>query len=261
MRRFYSFKMAGSLLGVGLFFCCTASHAYEGKVFSLALGVKPATGTVIRGARTYDGIQFSPVIYLGFLDERIQIFGTSLELNDFVWPDKLRARTKIAALSDEPFIKTDGPPDIRASRPSSIEWTSRLELFLPSFQEAWLQLDLAFAQDVKAHKGSYLELSGRLTLARLWLENKKPLVEPQLFGTIGYGTKAHNSFWYGANTSGVSHSEVGISVVCPARIDRHFPVFRAYRYDVWGSPPSGPGLLLGHRAGYQVEATIAFGIF
>jgi len=255
------FKKAGFLLGAGFFLFCSNLHAYDGKLFSLALGAKASTGTVVRGARTYDGLQLSPVFYLGFFDERVQIFGTSLELNDFIWSDKLRARTKIGLLSDKPFLKFDGPTDIRASRPSSLEWTSRLELFLPSFEQTWFQLDLVFAHELKEHKGNYVELVGKLTLARLWLEKKLPLVEPQLFMAVGYGDKAHNSLWYGRPSGGSTHAEYGFSVVSPARIDRHYPIFRFYRYDVWGNPPTGPGLLLGHRSGYQLEAQIAFGIF
>lgn len=239
----------------------TPASAYDGKVVALALGAKFASGVLLRGARAYDGVQAAPLVYLGLFDERIQIFGTSLEFQSFLMEDKLRARTKIALFSDDPFLKLDGPVDIRSSRPSSLEWMSRLEWFLPSFKTPRFQLDLAYAHEFKEHKGNYLEATGKLTVARLFPEDGKPLVEPQIFGTIGYGDANHNSFWYAAGVgSGFTHVEYGLSIVAPARIDRHFPVFRVFRYELLGQRPIGPGSLVQQRSGFQVEATFAFGL-
>ena len=239
-----------------------AAWGYDGKVFSLALGAKVKSRLEQRGARTYDGVQLQPIVYAGFFDERIQIFGTSLEFLDFLGTRMLRGRTKLSSVSDDPFLKLAGPVDVRSSRPSTIEWMSRLELFLPSFDSPRVQLDLAYAKELKEHRGDYLELTARLTLARWFLEREKPLVEPQLFATFGFGDSRHNAFWYGAGAgAGASHVEYGLAVVSPARIDRHFPVFRFYRFDILRSPNIGPGQLVGQRGGFQVEATLAFGLW
>jgi len=239
----------------------TAS-AYDGKLFSLALGGKLGSGVVQRGARTYDGIQASPVIFLGFFDERVQLVGTSLEFQDFIVADIVRGRSKLSFISDDPFLKTAGAVDIRSSRPTTLEWMTRLELFLPSFATPWVQFDLAYARELKEHRGSYFELTGRATLARLFPEKGKARFEPQLFVTLGFGDTGHNDFWYGAGAgSGFTHVEYGIAVVAPARIDRHFPVFRFYRYDLLRTSAVGPGQLVAQTGGFQADAIFAFGIF
>ncbi len=240
---------------------CSAAPGYDGTLFSLAVGTKLGSGLVVRGARTYEGVQAAPIVYLGFFDERIQIFGTGLEFVDFLVGEQLRARTKISFFGDDPLLKTAGPPDIQSSRPTVLEWTTRVELFLPSFRNPIVSLDAAYARELKANQGNYAELGAKISVGRFFLEKERPRVEPQLFATLGYGDSRHNAFWYGAGKgAGFSHVEYGIAVVSPARIDRHFPVFRLFRFDVLGNPTSGPGMLLAQTGGWQVEATVAFGL-
>jgi hypothetical protein len=238
----------------------SSAFGYEGKVFSVALGAKLANDVVRRGARLYDGVQASPLLYLGLFDERVQFFLTSLELNDFVVADRIRARTKVSAVSDRPFLETSGPLTIRNARQTSWEWTSRIETFFPSFQETWGQIDLAYAKDLKAHGGHALELTGRLTLARLKFEKEKPLFQPQAFFTVGWGDERHNEYLYGATRGGgINHVAYGLMLLMPSRIDPHFPVVQLYRYDVVGGA-NRTGSLLTQTSGYHLDITVAVGI-
>jgi len=246
------------------FFLCAVSggaYAYEGKLLSVALGAKLSNDVVRRGARLYDGVQAAPLVYVGLWDERVQLFFTSLELNDFIYGDQVRARTKIGAISDRPFLKTSGPLTARNAREGSWEWTTRLEAFYPSFNETWAQLDLAYAKDVKAHGGHYVELTGRVTLARIQLEKEKPLFQPQAFATVGWGDGRHNHYLYGTavREGGLNHVAYGFMLLMPSRIDPHFPVVQLYRYDVLGST-NRSGSLLTQTSGYHLDITVAFGM-
>lgn len=239
---------------------CIAS-GYDGKIISGAIGAKVSSGVVRRGALTYPSPQASPVLYLGFFDERIQFFFNSLEVLDFLGTDRLRGRMKIGLLGDDPTLRLGGAADVRSSRPTALEWTTRLEFFYPNFAAPWVQCDLMYGRDFKEYQGHYLEGTLRVTLGRFFLEKEKPLVEPQLFATAGFGDAAHNRFWYGAGTSpGFTHVEYGVMIAAPARIDRHFPVLRLYRYDLLG-PQASPGGLVQQSGGFMAEATVAFGLF
>jgi hypothetical protein len=249
------------VIALALLFSALVGHAYDGKLFSLAVGAKAANDVVRRGARLYDGVQASPIVYIGLFDERIQFFLNSLEATDFVFEDVLRLRTKLNLISDRPFLKTSGPLTARNARPSSIEWTSRLEAFFPSFNTNWLQIDLSYSKDIQAHGGNYIELVGRVTVARLWMENEKAKVQPQLFASLGWGDARHNQYLYGAGSgsAGLNHIAYGIMVAAPARIDPHFPVLQLYRYDVLGQANRN-GSLVSQTFGYHLDAIFALGI-
>lgn len=240
---------------------CVQVSAYDGKLLSLSVGGKLSNDLVRRGARYYDGVQVTPVVYLGFFDHRVQFLFNSLEFTDFLYSDTLRGRTKINTVSDRPLLKTSGPLTVRNSRESSWEWTTRLEFFPTGFLENWGQLDLAYAKDLKAHGGHYLELTGRVTLARLSIEGERPKYQPQLFVTTGWGDSKHNAYQYGASPakSGLNHVAYGFYLVSPSRIDPHYPVVQLYRYDVIGSE-NRAGSLVKQTSGYHLDITIAFGV-
>jgi hypothetical protein len=85
---------------------------------------------------------------------------------------------------------------------------TRIELFLPSFDISWVQVDVAYVKELKEHRGDYLAMSARLTLGRWFLEKEKPLVDPQLFATLAVGDSRHNDFGYGSGVgAGTSHVE------------------------------------------------------
>ena len=253
-------KSSARLLFLFIGLLCGNALSYDGKFFSLAVGAKLSNDVVRRGARLYDGVQASPALYVGLFDHRIQFFVNSLELTDFVYSDVIRARTKINTVSDRPFLKTSGPLTARNARESSWEWTSCIEAFLPNLQEYWGQMDLAYSKDIKAHGGHYLELTGRVTLARMFIENEKPMIQPQLFATLGWGDGRHNEYLYGsARESGFNHVAYGIMIVSPSRIDPHYPVIQLYRYDVLGDLNQS-GTLVSQVSGYHVDVTIAVGI-
>lgn len=254
-------KALARILILFIGFLCGTAHCYEGKLFSLAVGAKLSNDVVRRGARLYDGVQASPVLYLGLFDNRVQFLVNSLEFTDFVYADMIRARTKINAVSDRPFLKTSGPLTARNARESSWEWTTRVEAFIPNFKEDWGQLDIAYAKDIKAHAGHYLEIVGRVTLARFYLENDRPLIQPQAFAAIGWGDGRHNEYLYGSRRqSGFNHVAYGLMLVSPSRIDPHYPVVQVYRYDVLGEA-NRSGVLVSQTSGYHVDVTMAVGIF
>ncbi len=250
------------LVVVAILVAPSLCFGYDGKLFSLAVGAKLSNDLVRRGARLYDGVQAAPILYVGLLDDRIQFLGNSLEYADFFVGDQFRARTKLAQVSDRPFLKTSGPLTARNARESSFEWTSRIEAFFPSFNTHWFQADLAYSKDIKAHAGHYLELTGRVTLGRFLLENDKPKLQPQVFATLGWGDSKHNGYLYGAgaNSSGFNHVAYGFMLVAPARTDPHYAVIQLYRYDVLGQSNRN-GSLVSQRSGYHLDITVALGIF
>ncbi len=243
------------------FLLASIALPYDGKLFTLATGAKFSNDLVRRGALLYDGVQASPLIYLGMFDERIQFFGMSLELTDFVASDVLRLRTKINSVSDRPLFMTAGPLTARNARESSWEWTTRVEAFFPNFKTTWYQIDLAYSKDIKAHGGHYLELTARVTLGRFRFENEKPSIQPQFFATLAWGDGRHNDYLYGTSgqLGGLNHVAYGFMLVSPSRIDPHFPVVTFYRYDVLGDA-NRAGSLLSQYAGFHLDVTVAFGI-
>ncbi len=252
--------VVGLVLALCLF-CGGSGFSYEGKTVSLAVGAKLLTDIVRRGARIYDGVQASPIVYVGLFDDRIQFLVNSLEYADFVYSDIVRLRTKIGSISDRPLLKTAGPLTIRNSRQSSWEWTTRAEVFFPNYKLYWGQIDLSFSKDIKAHGGHYLELTGRVTLARLYFENDKPKLQPQFFATLGWGDGRHNEYLYGTagQVAGFNHVAYGLMIVAPARIDPHYAILQLYRYDVLGGA-NRSGALVSQTSGYHLDVTFALGI-
>jgi hypothetical protein len=231
--------------------------------FSILAGARASSNLARRGATLYDSWQLSPFLYFGFFNDRLLFLVTDLQYNDFLVPELVRGRTEIASVTDRPFFKTGGEPtSFRNQRPTSYEWTNSLEIFLPDRDEYWAELDLSLAKDLKAHSGFYLEVTPRITLARLLPDAEgKPRFLPQTFMTLGWGDSRHNAYQYGAGAkqAGWSTLSYGLMVVAPEIIDSHFPVLTLSRYYVLGDAKNG-SLVADKTSGFTASALIAFAI-
>ena len=245
-----------------ILFCTAGVLADNENLFKLALGAKTQNVLARRGATLYGSFQITPIIYVGFFDERIQIFGTSLELVEFLKAEILRARTKVASFSDDPFFVTGDAKGIRNSRDSTFEWTSTLEWFFPDHKRNWGEIDLRYSKDLKAHSGDYVEASARLSLGKFFGEGFIPTLQPQVFVTVGYGGSQHNQYFYGSNADspGFNNVEVGLLVLLPGKYDSAYPAVTLSRYEILGAKNRAGTLVSDKVSGIYAQLTIAFGV-
>jgi hypothetical protein len=231
--------------------------------FSIMAGGRASSNLERRGATLYDSWQLSPFLYFGFFEDRIQFLVNSIEYVDFLVPGLLRGRTGFFTVSDRPFFKTGGEPTgFRNQRRTSYEWTSTLELFLPERANEIGELDLIYSKDLKAHSGHYVEVMPRITLAQLFPDAQgKPQIQPQLFASVGWGDRLHNSYQYGseAEMSGWNNFSYGLMVLAPTRLDSHYPVLTVSHYQVLGQSKQG-NWVADKTSGFNVSALVAFAI-
>ncbi len=229
--------------------------------WELVAGLKAVSNLSRRGATLYDSPQFNPLVYAGFFENRLQFLVTSLEYADFLSGRWLRGRSKVQLVSDKPLYTTGEPRTIRNSRESTVEWTQTLEFFAPSFDDYRFGLDLRWVQDVMRYGGSHFEATPRVTICRLGEDHGKALVAPQLFATLGFGTRGHNQYQYGPSAeAGFNHWAGGVRVLLPGRYDPAYWALEASYYEVLGGANRRGVLLDGKTSGWRLEVTAALKI-
>lgn len=236
----------------------------ELKDFEWTLALRADSVLTDRGATLYRGYQVTPILFLGFFQNRVQIVNASIEYNDFLTKDMIRGRSKIHLVRDDPLYRTHGESrGLRNSRDSTLEWVNALEFFVPDYFDNIFSAKLSYAQDFDEHKGAYLQFRPQLTLASLWVERGLAWIEPQLFFSIGYGNNRHNQFWYGttaAGASAITDISYGISVLSPLKFDRYFATFEWMRYRVVNGFLAQGALLENQRQGFRASLQIGLNI-
>jgi len=217
------------------FTLCLSSEA---KILKIAGALKLDSNLNRRGATLYSGIQISPIFYLGLFDEHVRWLGTNVSLVSSPIKEIFRVQTKVAYVRDQPlFVVASDSKNFRHNRPDTWEWTTTLQLRFPNFRKQTYALDLSYAKDIDAHRGDYLEISGRLTLAGLIPTDTGYAFQPQLFASLGFGGSRHNEYQYGSGAVGTdpNNLRIGLYIISTARVDSDFPLVSFYYYRVLGS--------------------------
>jgi hypothetical protein len=252
----------------GLFFLgslfADANHSQSEKNwYVLSAGLRGSNLTQFRGAVFYDAWQVVPVVYLGLLDHQIQFLGNSLEYvsvpatNDEA---RLRLRTKVNSVTDDPLYVTTQKRGIRNTRPTAYEWMTTMEYFFSSKKsDSFGEINSRVAYDLKTHHGLYGELQFKYLIGKFIERNQKYLLQPQPFVTVGYGSADHNRHYYGpeADLPSLTHLQFGMNFLLMPGFDSAYPAFSVQRFQVLGSNRSGQ-TLDGVTSGYQVVGYLAF---
>ena len=208
------------------------------QVSGLKAGAKFFSIWESRGVIQYNDFQLVPVVALFMFEDRFEFLTSSVSYRDFVYEDKIRLRTRLQAISDDPiFPKHDSIKDIYPNREGSWEWVNRVEFFIPGYNEDYIsEFDFGIHKDLKAHNGLYYELTGKLKL--FTFQNtilRTSMVEPNLIVTLGAGDKRHNEYYYGAiDSNGLNNLSYGVWFHFNDLSDRNNPVITVKHFEVLG---------------------------
>lgn len=228
-------------------------------VSGVKIGAKFFSTWQSRGVIQYNDYQLLPVIAVFMFEDRFEFLTSSISYRDFIYEDKIRFRTRLQAIADNPiFPKHDSIADIYPDREDSWEWVNRLEFFLPAYSDAFIsEIDFGIHKDLKAHNGIYAELMTKFKL--FTFENtlvKKSIVEPDLFVSVGYGDKRHNEYYYGAQDSeGINNLAYGLWFNFLDLADRNNPVITLQHFEVLGDKNKNAPLARNRNAGYLATFT------
>lgn len=212
-----------------------------------------------RGIVQYNDFQLLPVVAVFMFEDRVEFLTSSISYRDYIYEDKIRFRTRLQAISDNPlFPKHDSIKDIYPDREDTWEWVNRLEFFMPGYNENYIsEIDFGIHKDLKAHNGLYAELIGKLKLFSF--QNtiiKTSLVEPNLYLSLGYGDKRHNQYYYGAvDSEGLNNLAYGLWFHFNDLADRNNPVITIKHFEVLGDKNKNGVLARNRNNGWAATFT------
>ena len=222
----------------------------------IKLGARLTTISESRGVILYNDFQLLPFIAVFAFEDRIEFLTSSISYRDFIYEDKIRFRTRLQVISDNPiFPKHSSIKNIYPDREDSFEWVNRLEFFVPGYNSEYMgELDLAVHKDLKAHNGVYAELMGKLKLFTFQNELiRRSIVEPNLYVTLGAGDKRHNDYYYGAvDSSGLNNLSYGLWFNFLDLSDRNNPVITIKHFEVLGDKNKNGAFARDRDSGYSL---------
>ncbi len=234
-----------------------------GILSSINLGTRYSSVLTKRGATMYDYFQLDPVLGIFLFDDRFEFLGDSVGYRDFIYEKTIRARARIVAISDDPLfpkkVSRLGAPN---SRQDTYEFAASLELFLPSYTSTYAaELDLNFSQDVATHHGQFFELVSKTRLFSYREPWAQTLLEPNAVISLGFGSKAHNQYMYGANSGsgGLSYVAAGLQLALPETADRFYPIVLLQFYSTSGSAQNG-SLVADKTSGFLLQFIATLGL-
>lgn len=227
-----------------------------GNLSGVKIGARFSSIWESRGIVQYNDFQLLPIVAVFAFEDRVEFLTSSISYRDFIYEDKVRFRTRLQAISDNPiFPKHESIQEIYPDREDSFEWVNRLEFFIPGYNEHYLgELDLALHKDLKAHNGLYTELMGKLKLFTFQNEFiRRSIVEPNFYFSLGYGDKRHNEYYYGAvDSTGVNNLAYGLWFNFTDLADRNNPVITIKHFEVLGDKNKNGALARDRDSGYSL---------
>lgn len=227
-----------------------------GNFSGVKLGARYTNISESRGVILYNDFQLLPFLAVFAFEDRLEFLTSSISYRDFIYEDKIRFRTRLQAISDNPiFPKTKSIEEIYPDREDSFEWVNRLEVFVPGYNDNYLgELDFAVHKDLKAHNGLYGEFMGKTKLFTFQNEFiRRSIVEPNLYVTLGYGDKRHNEYYYGAiDSEGFNNFGYGLWFNFTDLSDRNNPVITFKHFEVLGDKNKTGALARNRDSGYSL---------
>lgn len=191
-----------------------------------------------RGVIYYKDFQVAPVVAAYFFDRRVEYLTDSIGYRQFLIEDKLRWRSSIHYINDDPvFPKHKAFMHQAVDRAGTFEWMNRLEFYFPTYSQYQGEFDIGLGKDLKEHSGIYLEFSGKIKVfEKTWNIISDDRSEVNLFATVGYATQEHNEYLYGLGArEGFTHLSTGIWINFPDRADRYTPIVMIKYFEVLDS--------------------------
>jgi hypothetical protein len=92
-------------------------------------------------------------------------------------------------------------------------------------------------------------------------QNRKSLIQPGLFASVGGGNKDHNTYLYGEDAPGfgITNTQYGLAITSPRVIDVFWPTLKISHFELMGDARTAS--FVKEVKGWQVEALFAFQIF
>ena len=213
------------------------SPHHFGLISSFNLGLRFSSILEKRGVIFYRDFQIDPVLGLFLLDDRVEFVGDSLGFRDWLLKDKIRLRTRLVSITDQPlFPAHESVRSSFPSRPDTYEWSNSAEFFVPGYHGGYLgEIDLGFAKDIATHHGHYVDLQGKLKLFSSRVPLAGTLVEPNLYASAGLGDLAHNRYFYGPSAdAGLNNISYGVWIAFPEEADRFYPIVQLVHFETVG---------------------------
>lgn len=208
-----------------------------------------------RGVINYNDFQLIPFVAVFAFEDRVEFLTSSISYRDYIYEDKIRFRTRLQAISDNPILpKHESIQEIYPDREDSFEWVNRLEFFIPGYSNYLGEVDFAIHKDLKAHNGIYSELMGKVKLFTfLNTFVRTSMVEPNFYVSLGYGDKRHNEYYYGAiDSTGVNNLAYGLWFNFTDLADRNNPVLTIKHFEVLGDKNKNGALARDRDSGYSL---------
>jgi hypothetical protein len=208
----------------------------KGLLSSMSVGFRYNSILENRGVVLYRDFQVDPVLTAFFLDDHLEYLGNSFDYWNYIIQDHLRFRTRLVSIHDRPlFPFINSVHQDMPHRDDTYEWTNRLEWFLPGYNSHYLaEINAGIAQDISIHHGQYYDLQTKVKITDFKLWNLR--LEPNLIGTIGYGSRSHNQYWYGLDAkASLADLSYGLWVAVPESADRYFPILQILHFEVLGA--------------------------
>lgn len=224
----------------------------------IAAGLQYRSLLYKRGIITYEGYQAVPIYSVNYEDSSFLLAGSSLFYKRAInqnW--SFRTRLNIDSTEDNPLYVTEEKEEERVRRDETSEWDAYFEYLSERGHYFRFQL----SQDLQAHKGSYIELRGRIALADYLKKGQgQPLIQPALFAAVGGASREHNEYFYGSDSAGLNNIEYGLLITSPKVIDVFWPTLKITRFEILGED-NRAGNLVQEKDGFSVEALMAFRVW
>ena len=164
-----------------------AKAHHEGIISSINIGTRFSSVLQKRGVIFYNDYQFDPVLAVFLFDDRLEYLGDSIGFRDFIFEDKVRLRSRLVMISDNPLFPNHS--SIYSSSPhrkDTYEWSHSVEFFLPGYNSNYQsEIDLTFAKDISQTHGHYAEALFKYKITNLKLFGTE--LEPNIFTSVGWG--------------------------------------------------------------------------
>ena len=212
---------------------CLIPLELKAEAFSLAnlevsLGLEGISLVQRRGATFYDSYQVFPLLAVKLFHPNLQIVGSSLYLSHQA-NKNIRIFSIInPQISNQPLYETGGIEAAEEEKTAS-EWDHLFEYKIDRHI-----LSLLYSQGLSGHLGAHLELRYRYTFLEFML--KKFSVQTSGEFKLGWGSLAHNQFYYGKNiaNSGLNFCSLGLVLTGEPRVDRLFPLLEIHYNQIIG---------------------------
>jgi len=221
----------------GIIDVALASAHHKGTISSINIGTRFSSVLQKRGVIFYKDYQFDPVLAVFLFDDRLEYLGDSIGYRDFIFEDKIRLRSRLVSISDNPLFPAHRSIiNSSPKRKDTYEWSQSLEIFLPGYNKNYQsEIDLTFSKDLSQHHGHYVEVLGKLKLGSFRILETE--LEPNLFSSLGWGDRLHNQYFYGDDikASGINNWSKGLWIALPEEADRFYPIIQLNHFQTIGS--------------------------